>query len=343
MRLERVWVIHRSGSPAAQRQARACAAELRAEGVVVSVAESGLSANPFPGLQATEPGPPDLALVLGGDGTVLGAARHLAPHGVPILSFNVGGHLGFLTHERVLLRPEHGISLWERLRQDRFALERRMMLEARIDRADGVPLPGDAARIGHAPAEVDACGPHSALNDFYFRPCLDEVSPTCLLELEIDGEVVDQYRGDGLIIATPTGSTGYAMAAGGPILHPGIEAIVVNPICPMSLSGRTAPTPPCLTLAIAAPCSGGPIRPCCCSSSRAPPTTAPSPASCTGREVSRAWSPPTTEWRPRGCSGQGGLANVLGDSMLRGPGWLVERSLTRGCPRLEGGNRSRFR
>ncbi|QPN62106.1 NAD(+) kinase [Synechococcus sp. CBW1004] len=250
MRLERVWVIHRSGSPAAQRQARACAAELRAEGVVVSVAESGLSANPFPGLQATEPGPPDLALVLGGDGTVLGAARHLAPHGVPILSFNVGGHLGFLTHERVLLRPEHGISLWERLRQDRFALERRMMLEARIDRADGVPLPGDAARIGHAPAEVDACGPHSALNDFYFRPCLDEVSPTCLLELEIDGEVVDQYRGDGLIIATPTGSTGYAMAAGGPILHPGIEAIVVNPICPMSLSSRAIVVPPRARLSV---------------------------------------------------------------------------------------------
>ncbi len=252
MQLERVWVIHRSGSPAAQRQARACAAELRAEGVVVSVAESGLTANPFPGLQATEPGPPDLALVLGGDGTVLGAARHLAPHGVPILSFNVGGHLGFLTHERGLLRPEHGISLWERLRQDRFALERRMMLEARITRADGVPLPGDAPGTGSAPgvAEVDACGPHGALNDFYFRPCLDEVSPTCLLELEIDGEVVDQYRGDGLIIATPTGSTGYAMAAGGPILHPGIEAIVVNPICPMSLSSRAIVVPPRARLSV---------------------------------------------------------------------------------------------
>jgi NAD+ kinase len=249
MRLERVWVIHRSGSPAAQRQARVCAAELRAEGAQVSVAESGLSANPFPGLQATEPGPPDLAVVLGGDGTVLGAARHLAPHDVPILSFNVGGHLGFLTHERTLLRPEQGLSLWQRLRQDRFALERRMMLEARIDRADGVPQPGDAAR-GDAAVEVDACGPHSALNDFYFRPCLDEVSPTCVLELEIDGEVVDQYRGDGLIFATPTGSTGYAMAAGGPILHPGIEAIVVNPICPMSLSSRAIVVPPRARLSV---------------------------------------------------------------------------------------------
>ena len=248
MRLERVWVIYRSGSPVAQRQARACADELRCEGATVSVAESGLSANPFPGLQATEPGPPDLALVLGGDGTVLGAARHLAPYGVPILSFNVGGHLGFLAQDRSLLRPEEGVSLWQRLRQDRFALERRMMLEARIDRADGVLLPGDASRA--CSPEVDAAGPHAALNDFYFRPCLDEVSPTCLLELEIDGEVVDQYRGDGLIIATPTGSTGYAMAAGGPILHPGIEAIVVNPICPMSLSSRAIVVPPRARLSV---------------------------------------------------------------------------------------------
>jgi NAD+ kinase len=123
------------------------------------------------------------------------------------------------------------------------------MLQALIDRGDGVPQPGDGH--GEASAGGGGCGGdgsqdgvHLAFNDFYFRPCLDEVSPTCLLELEIDGEVVDQYRGDGLIIATPTGSTGYAMAAGGPILHPGIDAIVVNPICPMSLSSRAVVVPP---------------------------------------------------------------------------------------------------
>ncbi|MFM7733053.1 MAG: NAD(+) kinase, partial [Cyanobium sp.] len=256
MRLERVWLIVRAGSQAASSQARRCAEELEAEGVAVCVAVSGLSSNPYPGLLATEPGPPDLAVVLGGDGTVLGAARHLAPHGVPILPFNVGGTLGFLTHERRQLRggDDEEVSLWQRLRNDRFALQQRMMLQARIDRADGVPHPhdaparGDAARdpdaLGDAALpeaalpEADGDGPHRALNDFYFRPCHDEISPTCLLEMEIDGEVVDQVRGDGLIIATPTGSTGYAMAAGGPILHPGIEAIVVTPICPMSLSSR---------------------------------------------------------------------------------------------------------
>ena len=243
MLLDRVWLIARSGSQAAQRQAKRCADDLRSQGVQVVVAQSGLTANPFPGLLATEPALPDLALVLGGDGTVLGAARHLAPLGVPILSFNVGGHLGFLTHERRLLRlsgEEH--CLWDRLREDRFALERRMMLQAHIERGGEPPaLAGADDVTGGLPPGEEL---HLALNDFYFRPALDEVSPTCVLELEIDGEVVDQYRGDGLIMATPTGSTGYAMAAGGPILHPGIEAIVVNPICPMSLSSRTVVVPP---------------------------------------------------------------------------------------------------
>jgi NAD+ kinase len=231
MRLERVWLIARSGSQAAQRQARRCAADLRQLGVSVVTATSGLARDPYPGLLASEQHLPDLALVLGGDGTVLGAARHLAPLEVPILSFNVGGHLGFLTHERSLLKlaGEGNESLWQRLQHDRYALERRMMLEARIDRGDGVDEGSPA---------------YLALNDFYFRPGLDEISSTCVLELEIDGEVVDQYRGDGLIVATPTGSTGYAMAAGGPILHPGLEGIVVNPICPMSLSSRAVVVPP---------------------------------------------------------------------------------------------------
>ncbi|MFN5194879.1 MAG: NAD(+) kinase, partial [Cyanobacteriota bacterium] len=231
MRLQRVWLIVRSGSQAAQRQARRSAEHLGALGVQVAVAASGLRSNPFPGLLASEPCLPDLAVVFGGDGTVLGAARHLAPQGVPILSFNVGGNLGFLTHDRHFLRDrsDSGQDLWQRLIDDRYALERRMMLEAVVRRSDG---------------QQDGGEEHLALNDLYFRPSLDEVSPTCVLELEIDGEVVDQYRGDGLIIATPTGSTGYSMAAGGPILHPGIEAIVVNPICPMSLSSRPVVVPP---------------------------------------------------------------------------------------------------
>jgi NAD+ kinase len=239
MRLDRVWLIIRSGSQAALSQASICADQLRADGCRVLMAPSGLNLNPFPGLLASEPELPDLALVLGGDGTVLGAARYLAAYGVPILSFNVGGKLGFLTHERRLLKlgdqPEN---LWWRLRHDVFTLERRMMLQARVHRRDGG---------GSQPLEEGHC----ALNDFYLRPCFDEASPICELELEIDGEVVDQFRGDGLILATPTGSTGYVMAAGGPILHPGVEAIVITPICPMSLSSRTVVVPPRSRLSVA--------------------------------------------------------------------------------------------
>ena len=229
MRLARVWVIYRADSQPAQREARQCARELKALGSEVTTAMSGARANPFPGLLATNEQLPDLAVVLGGDGTVLGAARHLAVHDIPLLSINVGGHLGFLSHDRRVLR---GDEIWQRLLNDQFAMERRMMLQAMVDRRS-------AEERAAAPLPLQ----QPDLED-------DEVSPTCTLELEIDGEVVDQLRGDGLILSTATGSTGYALAAGGPILHPGIDAIIVAPICPMSLSSRTVVVPPRARLVI---------------------------------------------------------------------------------------------
>ena len=246
MRLDRVWVIYRAGSQPAQREARQCAKELKAFGSEVTTAMSGARVNPFPGLLATQEQLPDLAVVLGGDGTVLGAARHLAVHDIPILSINVGGHLGFLTHDRRVLR---GDEIWQRLVKDQYAMERRMMLQAMVDRRSAEERANAPAPLQQPDIEDDE-EHHWALNDFYLRAYRDEISPTCTLELEIDGEVVDQIRGDGLILATPTGSTGYALAAGGPILHPGIDAIVVAPICPMSLSSRTVVVPPRARLVI---------------------------------------------------------------------------------------------
>ena len=246
MRLDRVWVIYRADSQPAQREARQCAKELKALGSHVVTAMSGPRVNPFPGLLAVEESLPDLALVLGGDGTVLGAARHLAVHDIPILSINVGGHLGFLTHDRRVLR---GDQIWQRLQDDQFAIERRMMLQAMVDRRSAEDRAASPGPLQQPDLEDDE-EHHWAFNDFYLRAYRDEISPTCTLELEIDGEVIDQVRGDGLILSTPTGSTGYALAAGGPILHPGIDAIIVAPICPMSLSSRTLVVPPRARLAI---------------------------------------------------------------------------------------------
>tara|TARA_Y100001968_G_C19290254_1_gene683847 strand:+ start:132 stop:1022 length:891 start_codon:yes stop_codon:yes gene_type:complete len=231
MQLDLVWLIYRGDSKSSEDAALFCIKQLKEKGVKVISKVSSASLNPFPNLFASSSRFPDLAIVLGGDGTVLGAARELSIHKIPILSFNVGGHLGFLTHEQKLLKKE---TLWERIKEDRFAIEQRMMLEANLE-------------YSNETNNKTVCW---ALNDFYFKACIEKNSPTCNLQLEIDNEEINQFRGDGLICSTPTGSTGYAMASGGPILHPGIEAIVISAICPMSLSSRPIVVPPASRLLI---------------------------------------------------------------------------------------------
>ena len=235
MKIDLVWIIYKSNSQSARQKAISCSDYLKSLGVRVTAFESGPVCNPFPSLLKETSTLPNLAVILGGDGTVLGAARHLSIHKIPILSFNVGGNLGFLTHDQHLLENK---SLWEKLDKDEFAIQSRMMLQGKLELNTS---------IDHGQKTADLFW---ALNDIYFRSYRDEVSPTCSLELEIDGEPVDIYKGDGLILSTPTGSTAYAMGTGGPILHPDVEAIVVSPICPMSLSSRTIVVPAGSTLII---------------------------------------------------------------------------------------------
>ncbi len=223
-----IWILYRSDSDSAHKEALNCKNIIKGHGKKVLISEISIETNNINNLFAANKVLPEIAIVLGGDGTVLRAARYLSPKNIPILSFNVGGNLGFLTHDRHILKQEN---FWERISGNRFNIQKRMMLEATIF----------SKKINNK-SNIKAS--FFALNDFYLRSCTDEIAPTCSLELEIDGEAVDKYKGDGLIFSTPTGSTAYSMAAGGPIIHPSLDAIIVSAICPMSLASRPIVVPP---------------------------------------------------------------------------------------------------
>jgi NAD+ kinase len=161
----------------------------------------------------------DLLVVLGGDGTLLAVAREAGPVPVPILGVNQGS-LGFLAE----VAPEEVSGALGRILEGDFETVSRMRFEV------------DADRNG------ESLGRHLALNDAVITR--SELSRVLDIEACIDGVSVTTYHGDGLIVATPTGSTAYSLSAGGPILHPALDAIVLTPICPHTLSQRPIVLPP---------------------------------------------------------------------------------------------------
>ena len=223
-----IWILYRSDSDTAYKETLNCKKIIEGYGKKVLFSEISNETNNINHLFSVSEILPEIALVLGGDGTVLRAARFLSQKNIPILSFNVGGNLGFLTHDRHILKQAN---FWERVSNNSFNIQKRMMLEATVFKEEN----------NHKNTIKRS---FFALNDFYLRSCTDEIAPTCSLELEIDGEAVDKYKGDGLIFSTPTGSTAYSMAAGGPIIHPSLDAIIVSAICPMSLASRPIVVPP---------------------------------------------------------------------------------------------------
>ncbi|MBD1839546.1 NAD(+) kinase [Coleofasciculus sp. FACHB-64] len=223
MELKNVIIAHKAGDPLSRSWAEKCAKQLEKRNCHVLMGPSGAKDNPYPVFLASAMHPIDLAIVLGGDGTALAAVRHLAPEGIPILAVNVGGHLGFLTQP--FEEFEDTERVWDRLSEDRYALERRMMLQAALFEGNRTNLEPVSDR-------------YLALNEMCIKPASADRMITSILEMEIDGEVVDQYQGDGLIVSTPTGSTCYTISANGPIVHSGMEAITVTPICPLSLASR---------------------------------------------------------------------------------------------------------
>ena len=155
----------------------------------------------------------DLAIVMGGDGTMLNAARSLVDYEVPILGVNLG-RLGFLAD----VSPSEIPHRLDAVLNGHFREARRSLLHAQVLREDQVT------------------GEADALTDVVIHK--REVARMIEVDTFLDGRFLNAYRADGLIISTPTGSTAYALASGGPIIHPALEAVVLVPICPHTLTHR---------------------------------------------------------------------------------------------------------
>ncbi len=155
----------------------------------------------------------DLAIVIGGDGTLLDAARSLAGHEIPLLGVNLG-RLGFLVD---IPRSDLEQQLTDILKGDHI-VEERALLFCEIERN------GRTLRKG------------PALNDIVIHKW--DVARMIEYTTHIDGRLVHHHRSDGLIVATPTGSTAYALSGGGPLVHPSVDATLMVPICPHTLSNR---------------------------------------------------------------------------------------------------------
>lgn len=155
----------------------------------------------------------DMVIVLGGDGTLLSVARLVEGKGVPILGVNLGG-LGFLTEVTV----EELFSTLEKIFKNEFVTDDRLMLKATVHR--------HGERVAHS----------LVLNDVVISK--GTLARMIKLEIFIDSQFVTALRGDGLILATPTGSTAYSLSAGGPIIYPSVEAMVLTPISPHTLTNR---------------------------------------------------------------------------------------------------------
>jgi NAD+ kinase len=165
----------------------------------------------------------NLIVVLGGDGTLLSVARNLKGRDVPILGVNLGG-LGFLTE----ISPEEFPEMLERVTRGDYNISQRIMLDVTVKRNGNKVF--DFAVLNDAVITKDA-----------LARIID-------IETYVNGEYLTTFKSDGLIFSTPTGSTGYSLAAGGPVLYPSMKNIIVTPICPHMLTNRPIILPEKVTI-----------------------------------------------------------------------------------------------
>jgi NAD+ kinase len=213
----RVGLIAKPDAPAAPRVIRQVVEWLAAHGMTAVLEKETAGLVPSASVQAASkpelPGLVDLLIVLGGDGTLLSMARAVGDLGVPILGVNLGG-LGFLTATTL----DEMVPALEAVRAGGMAIEERMVLGARLIR------------------NGQTVGEYSALNDVVITK--SAMSRIVDLAVSVGGRHATAYRADGLIISTPTGSTAYNLSSGGPILFPTMDAVVLTPIAPHTLSNR---------------------------------------------------------------------------------------------------------
>jgi len=167
----------------------------------------------------------DLLIVLGGDGTLLSTARLKGVASIPVLGINLGG-LGFLTE----IFKEETFEVLEKVVGGDFVTEKRMMLNATVYRNDEI------------------ISESNVLNDIVINK--GALARIIDLETYIDGGYLTTFKADGLILSTPTGSTAYSLAAGGPVVYPSLNSIIVNPICPHTLTNRPLVVPDDVTIRV---------------------------------------------------------------------------------------------
>lgn len=160
----------------------------------------------------------DMAITLGGDGTILKTARSISQHKVLMFPVNLG-NLGFLTETN----PEKLFETLDLVFEDKYVVDRRSLLRATLYRK------GKKIKT------------YLALNDAVINQ--GAFARLITIDLEVNGRRVVKFKADGVIVATPTGSTAHSLSAGGPIVHPGIEGLIITPICPSSLSMRSIIVP----------------------------------------------------------------------------------------------------